>query len=71
MLSALALGGCATQVAVTPDSGLRSFKPIRWSCADTPETRKQVVAHNSVYASLKAGKKVIYADDCKAEEAIS
>ena len=52
------------QEKVVPVSDLRSFKPISWRCADTPETRKQVVAHNSVLASLKSGRKTVYSDDC-------
>jgi hypothetical protein len=64
----LAGGGCETPAAGTPDTSLRSFKPIHWACADTPQTRKEVIAHNSVYATLKRGKKVVYADDCPKKE---
>lgn len=61
--AALILSACATEKPV-PVHDLRPWKPIKWKCADTEETRKQVIAHNSVYASLKSGKKVVYADDC-------
>ena len=61
----LALGACATQTVVTPKSSLRAFRPITWTCADTEETRRQIVAHNSVYATLRTGRKVVYADDCE------
>lgn len=37
------------------------------SCGDTEETRKQIVAHNSRYDTLKTGKRVVYADDCPKE----
>ena len=62
----LASAGCATQTVAVSD--VRSFKPIGWSCQDTVTTRKEVVAHNSVLASLKSGKKVVYSDDCPKEE---
>lgn len=47
-----------------PVTNLRPFKPIEWSCQDTKETRAQVIAHNSVLATLKTGKKTLYSDDC-------
>lgn len=61
------LTGCAMfqpQEKVVPVSDTRSFKPISWRCEDTPQTRKQIVAHNSVLDSLKRNKRVIYSDDC-------
>lgn len=64
MLLLVAAGGCGTQTEGPPDTSLRSFKPIHWACEDTVQTRKEVIAHNSVYASLKRGKKIVYADDC-------
>lgn len=69
MLSALGLAGCSTPISVAPDTSLQSFKPITLSCQDTPETRSQIVAHNSVYDSLKGGKKVVYRDSCAKPEA--
>jgi hypothetical protein len=49
---------------VTPKSSLKAFVPIYWSCKDTKETRRQVIAHNSVFDTLRKGRKVVYADDC-------
>ena len=69
MLSALGLAGCSTPINVAPDTSLQSFKPITLSCQDTPETRSQIVAHNSVFDSLKTGKKVVYRDGCQKPEA--
>ena len=64
----LFLPGCATPTV--PVSDLRSFKPIRWSCETASgEARAGIIAHNSVLASLKGGKKVVYADDCPKEKA--
>lgn len=62
---ALGLTACETPLVVT-DTGVRSFKPIQWSCLDTPNTRKQVVEHNSVHATLSTGKRTVYRDDCPA-----
>ena len=67
---AATLAGCATPPVVT-DTGIKSFKPINWSCLDTPETRKQVIEHNSVHATLSTGKPTIYKDDCKAPTKIA
>ncbi len=59
------LAGCETpQSEKPPVTNLKPFKAIGWDCKDTPETRKQVIAHNSVLATLKSGKKTVYADDC-------
>ena len=64
----LGLAGCATPTGatVTPKSSLRAFVPIYWSCKDTRETRRQIIAHNSVYDTLRKGRKVVYADHCEA-----
>lgn len=62
---ALALAACETPLVVT-DTGVRSFKPIAWSCLDTPNTRRQIVEHNSVHATLSTGKRTVYRDDCPA-----
>lgn len=63
------LAGCGTVTSVQTDTSLRSFRPITMSCKDTPETRKQVTAHNSAYDTLKTGKVVAYKDSCpKAEQ---
>jgi hypothetical protein len=58
------LGACASEKPV-PVSDLRPWKPISWRCEEASgATRKQIIQHNSVYASLKANKKVAYQDDC-------
>lgn len=59
------LAGCETPTAATPVTNLKPFRSILWSCQDTPETRKQVLAHNSVLATLKSGKRTVYSDDCE------
>lgn len=64
MLSALTLGACANIPIIGPDTSLESFQPITTSCRDTPETRKQIIQHNSAYDTLKTGKQVVYADIC-------
>ena len=63
ILMLAALNGCGEAKQI-PVVDLRPWKPISTSCADTPETRTQVVAHNSVLDSLKSGRKVVYADPC-------
>ena len=65
MLPALVLGACAIPTPA-PDTSVESFRPITTSCRDTLETRKQIVQHNSVYDTLKNGKRVVYADGCPA-----
>lgn len=60
---AVALTACS-EVREVPVTDLRPFKPISSSCADTPETRKEIRAHNSVLDSLKTGKRVVYSDPC-------
>ena len=67
MLLLPVLAGCATPISVAPDTSLKSFRPITLSCQDTAETRKQIVAHNSVYDTLRKGKRIVYADDCSKE----
>lgn len=57
------LAGCETPTAVTV-TNLKPFRPIGFECKDTPETRKQILAHNSVLATLKSGKRTVYSDDC-------
>jgi len=59
----LILGACS-EVREVPVTDLRPFKPISSSCVDTVETRKEIRAHNSVLASLKTGKRVVYSDPC-------
>jgi len=49
---------------VVPVTDLRPWRPITYSCADTAETRRQIVAHNSVLDTLRRGRKVVYRDDC-------
>ncbi len=61
----LALGGCATNTNVRTDTSLRSFRTITLSCKDTPETRKQILAHDSAFDTLKSGKVVAYKDTCQ------
>ena len=58
----LICGGCSS--SSVPVTDIRPWKPISSSCNDTPETRKEIRAHNSVYASLKTGKRVVYSDPC-------
>jgi hypothetical protein len=55
--------GCS-EVREVPVTDLRPFKPISSSCVDTAETRREIRAHNSVLASLKSGKRVVYSDPC-------
>ncbi len=65
-----ALGACS-EVREVPVTDLRPFRPISSSCDDTSETRKEVRAHNSVLASLKTGKRVVYSDPCPTEKPTS
>lgn len=60
--------GCAP-AKVVPVSDTRWAKPIQWAC-DGPDSAKGkaragIIEHNSRLASVKAGKKVVYADDCQ------
>jgi len=45
-------------------SDLRPWQPITYSCKDTAGTRAQIIAHDSVYDSLKTGRKVVIQDKC-------
>jgi hypothetical protein len=65
-----ALAGCS-EVREVPVTDLRPFRPISSSCVDTAETRKEIRAHNSVLASLKTGKRVVYSDPCPPEKPTS
>ena len=64
LLLASSLAGCAIPSKETPVSNLKPWKPIRFDCADTKETRAQVIEHNNVYLTLKTGKKIVYGDTC-------
>lgn len=53
----MSLAGCQmipTQTSATDGSSVacNSFQPISYSRTDTPETRRQIVAHNAAYAAL-------------------
>ena len=63
--AAFLFSGCSPNPV--PVTDIRPWKPISSSCNDTQETRKEIRAHNSVYASLKTGKRVVYSDPCPAE----
>lgn len=71
----LAVGAALTQTACAekpvPVTDLRPFKPIPWACegpdAAKGKARSGIIAHNSKLASLKAGKEIVYADDCPKE----
>jgi hypothetical protein len=65
-----ALAGCS-EVREVPVTDLRPFRPISSSCVDTAETRREIRAHNSVLASLKSGKRVVYSDPCPTEKPTS
>lgn len=45
------LAACGTVTAAT-DSGCKSFRPIRWSKADTTQTQREVVAHNRAFDAI-------------------
>jgi hypothetical protein len=62
--------GCS-EVREVPIVDLRPWKPISSSCVDTAETRREIRAHNSVLASLKTGRKVVYSDPCPVERPTS
>jgi hypothetical protein len=63
--------GACSEVREVPVTDLRPFRPISSSCVDTAETRKEIRAHNSVLASLKSGKRVVYSDPCPTEKPTS
>jgi hypothetical protein len=67
----VSLGACSEVREVVPVTDLRPFKPISSSCVDTSETRREIRAHNSVLASLKTGRKVVYSDPCPPEKPTS
>ena len=53
---------------MVPVTDTRWAKPISWAC-DGPDAakgkaREGIIAHNSALASLKSGKRIVYADDC-------
>jgi len=60
----LASAGCAGATSV-PVSDLRPWQPITYSCKDTPATRAQILAHDSVYDTLKSGRKTVNQDKCE------
>ena len=62
------LAGCAADTSV-PVTDLRPWKPITYSCKDTKATRVQILQHDSVYDTLKSGKKVVNQDRCPKTEA--
>jgi hypothetical protein len=66
----LIFAGCS-EVREVPVVDLRPWRPISSSCVDTAETRKEIRAHNSVLASLKTGKRVVYSDPCPTEKPTS
>lgn len=73
MLLLTLVSGCAATPRTVPVTSVKPFRTITWSCQDTATTRRQVIAHNSVYASLKKGKKIVYGDHCpvKSEGSVS
>lgn len=53
LLSPFLLTGCGTSTGgINFDSGCQSFKPINGSTKDTTQTKRQIVAHNSVYDAI-------------------
>lgn len=63
MVVATLTAGCVEKPV--PVTDLRPWKPIAWRCEEASgPTRTQIIQHNSVYASLKAKRKVAYQDDC-------
>lgn len=61
--------GCAPSEKIVPVSDTRWAKSIPWAC-DGPDAakgkaRQGIIEHNSRLASVKAGKKVVYSDDCQ------
>lgn len=58
----LANAGCAGSISATTD--MRPWRPITYSCKDTPKTRDQVLKHNSTYDSLANGSEIIIRDRC-------
>lgn len=56
---------------MVPVSDTRWAKPIQWACegpdAAKGRAREGIIAHNSALASVKAGRKIVYEDDCPKE----
>lgn len=55
LAAALILTSCQTTGTSGPDPELvacRSFEPVTWSAKDTPETIKQIKAHNAAWAAV-------------------
>lgn len=55
-LATFVLSGCVTtqgyQGPVAPDSSCTAFKVLHPSKADTTETKRQVLVHNSIYRRI-------------------
>jgi hypothetical protein len=65
---ALPLAACAAgsgQVVQVPIVSTDPFRPISASCKDTPQTRREIAAHNSVLDTLRTGRDVKYGDPCR------
>lgn len=56
------------QQKIVPVSDTRSDEYIGWACDGDDvakgKARAGILAHNSVLASRRAGKKIVYKDDC-------
>lgn len=66
LCAAVLLAGCATRTQ-TVDTAVEVFGPIRYSQDDTCATQKRLAEHNSVYDTLKSGRRVVYAAPCEIE----
>lgn len=71
-VASLTLTGCdilQKEGPPVPVSDTRWAKPIQWACdgpdAANGKARQGIIEHNSRLASVKAGKKVVYSDDCQ------
>ena len=72
ILIASPLSGCSLfgggQVVTVPVTDLRGIDPIQWGCAGDDaaygKARKGIIKLNSILATSRAGRKVVYADDC-------
>ena len=71
----LIVSGCETPQKIVPVSSTKAFRPIIWACegpdAASGKAREGIIAHNSVLASLKTGKKTVYADHCPEAKPVS
>ena len=74
----LPLPGCAlwqtptpTPVPLTEDGALKAFKPITDYAAAPCGVQKQIVAHNSVYDTLKFKKELVYTAPCAAADVVA